>query len=293
MKRRDEFLVGLLTVAGVALVTLGAIWLSRGGLEKGYPLYAKFPWGAGLKHGQAVLLVGVTAGYVDKVELFQDGTLVTTMRISEEYRVPVGTAATVVASGIFGDRAVALTPRAPNPVSHQPGDTIPVGPPEPGIAEVTRTADSVARSVHAITRALERELVTTGGLAELRRTITGTNRLIAQLSSTVEVQSRQLSIAMTNLRRTTSAVDSAEIAATLRNVRMASANAAALTEDLRQTNSQLAATLARLDSGEGTAGRLLTDPALYEDVRSLVTRLDSLTTDFQRNPRRYINLTIF
>ncbi|HEX6250701.1 MAG TPA: MlaD family protein [Gemmatimonadaceae bacterium] len=293
MKRRDEFLVGLLTVAGLALAVVGAIWLSRGGLQQGYPLYAEFPWGAGLKRGQSVLLVGVDAGYVDKVELFQDGRLLTTLRIHDEYKVPIGTRATVVAAGIFGDKAVALTPAAPNPVAHEPGDTIPVGPTEPGIAELTRTADSIGRSVHAITSAMERELVAAGGIAEIRRTIASTNRLVGQLSSVVEQQSRQLSVTMANLRRSTAAIDSAAIDSTVRNFRTASDNAVGLTQDLRETNTQLSALLAKLDSNEGTAGRLINDPALYQDLRSLVTRLDSLSTDFQRNPRRYINLSIF
>jgi hypothetical protein len=40
-------------------------------------------------------------------------------------------------------------------------------------------------------------------------------------------------------------------------------------------------------------GKLMNDPALYNDVRSLVTRLDSLTADFKKNPRKYIKLSIF
>ncbi|CAA9302477.1 MAG: hypothetical protein AVDCRST_MAG40-450, partial [uncultured Gemmatimonadaceae bacterium] len=35
------------------------------------------------------------------------------------------------------------------------------------------------------------------------------------------------------------------------------------------------------------------DTLLYRDVRSLVTRIDSLTADFQKRPRKYINLEIF
>lgn len=293
MKRRDEFLVGLITAAAVVIVVLGTVWLSRGGLRQGYELYAEFSWGAGLKRGQPVLLVGVNAGYVDKVELFQDGRLVTTMRIDDDYSVPLGTTATVVAVGIFGDRAIALTPAAPNPASHQPGDTIPTGIPEPGITELMRTADSIARSVQNVTRTLEQELVTAGGIADIRRTIASTNRLIAQLGATVEQQSRQLSLTMANLQRATAAIDSAAIDSTVRNAREASANAVALTNDLRQSNDRLATILTRLNSNEGTAGRLINDPALYQDLRALVTRLDSLATDFQRNPRRYINLSIF
>ena len=89
MKTRDEVLVGLVITAAIVVTVLGSLWLARGGLSKGYPLYAKFPWGAGLKQGQPVLLVGVASGYVDEVDLHQDGTLVTTLRIQNAYNVPV------------------------------------------------------------------------------------------------------------------------------------------------------------------------------------------------------------
>ena len=293
MKRRDEFLVGLLTVAGIAIGIMGAVWLSRGGLQQGYPLYAKFPWGAGLKRGQPVLLVGVSAGYVDKVKLFQNGTLVTTLRIDDEYRVPRGSVATVIPAGIFGDKAVALTPERPNPVSYQPGDTIPVGRGTPGIDEITRTADSVTRSIQTITSAMERELIATDALGDLRRTLAGTNRLVAQLSGVVAAQSQQLSATLASLRRTAAAVDPASVDSTVENLQVASANAAALTADLRRTSAELSTVLGKLDRGDGTAGRLLNDPQLYNDVRALVSRIDTLTADFKRNPRRYINLSIF
>ena len=100
----------LVVTAAIIVTVLGSLWLARGGLSKGYPLYAKFPWGAGLKQGQPVLLVGVSVGYVDEVDLHQDGTLVTTLRIQNHYQVPVTSKATVVANGIFGDMAVAMTP---------------------------------------------------------------------------------------------------------------------------------------------------------------------------------------
>src|SRR5689334_23901598 len=159
MKTRDEVLVGLVVTAAIVVTVLGSLWLARGGLSKGYPLYAKFPWGAGLKQGQPVLLVGVSVGYLDEVDLHQDGTLVTTLRIQKHYQVPITSKATVIPNGIFGDMAVALTPSKPDPVSFKSGDTVPIGPSTPGIAELTAKADSVMNSVNAITTALQREMV--------------------------------------------------------------------------------------------------------------------------------------
>ncbi|HWL39975.1 MAG TPA: MlaD family protein, partial [Gemmatimonadaceae bacterium] len=236
MKKRDEVLVGLMLIVTIVVVVLGSLWLARGGLAKGYPLYAKFPWGAGLKQGQPVWLVGVTVGYVDEVELEQNGTLITTFRITDDYKVPVGSKATVVPNGIFGDMAVALTPERPNPVSHSPGDTVPVGPTTPGIAQITAKADSIARAVNSVTAALEQEMVAAGGLRDMRQAIAGTNRLIAEFSSIAAEQNRQLTATMTSLRRAASAVDPVKVDSTMTNIRTASANMADMSADLKATS---------------------------------------------------------
>jgi phospholipid/cholesterol/gamma-HCH transport system substrate-binding protein len=293
MKTRDEVLVGLVVTAAIVVTVLGSLWLARGGLSKGYPLYAKFPWGAGLKQGQPVLLVGVNVGYVDEVELHQDGILVTTLRIQKQYNVPLTSKATVVPNGIFGDMAVAVTPSRPDPRSFKPGDTIPIGPSTPGIADLTGKADSITRSVNAITSALEREMVAGGGIRDLRNTITATNRMVTEFAAVASEQSRQLTATMTSLRRATSAIDPAKVDSTITNFRAASSNMAAMSADLKATSSRLDAILAKVDSGPGSAAKLLNDPGVYNDVRGLLQRMDSLLADIKRNPKRYINVRVF
>jgi phospholipid/cholesterol/gamma-HCH transport system substrate-binding protein len=293
MKTRDEVLVGLIVTAAIVVTVLGSLWLARGGLSKGYPLYAKFPWGAGLKQGQPVLLVGVNVGYVDEVELHQDGILVTTLRIQKSYQVPVTSKAAVVPNGIFGDMAIAVTPSRPDARSFKPGDTVPIGPSTPGIAELTTKADSITRSVNAMTSALEHEMVAGGGIRDLRQTIAATNRMVNEFAAVASEQSRQLSATMTSLRRATSAIDPAKVDSTITNFRSASANLAAMSTDLKQTTSKLDAILAKVDSGNGSAAKLLNDPGIYNDTRALLARMDSLLADVKKNPKRYFNVKVF
>jgi len=293
MKTRDEVLVGLVVTAAIVVTVLGSLWLARGGLSKGYPLYAKFPWGAGLKQGQPVLLVGVNVGYVDEVELHQDGILVTTLRIQKQYNVPLTSKAAGVPNGIFGDMAVAVTPSRPDPRSFKPGDTIPIGPSTPGIADLTTKADSITRSVNAMTSALEREMVSGGGIRDLRNTIAATNRMVNEFAAVASEQSRQLTATMTALRRATTAIDPAKVDSTITNFRTASSNMAAMSADLKATSSKLDAILAKVDSGPGSAAKLLNDPGVYNDVRGLLQRMDSLLADIKKNPKRYINVKIF
>ncbi|HKY96266.1 MAG TPA: MlaD family protein [Gemmatimonadaceae bacterium] len=300
MKKRDDVLVGIVMAAAIIVAIVGSLWLARGGLSKGYPLYAKFPWNSGLKQGQPVLLAGVNVGYVDEVELRQDGTVLTTFRVGKKYKVPAGTVATVVANGIFGDMAIALTPKGPNPNSIPAEDTVPVGPSAPGIAQITSKADSVATSVNAITTALNKELIAAGGIQDLRKTLASTNaltlnmnRLVSQFSSIAAEQNRQLSLTQASLRRATSGIDSSKIDSTLSNLRTTSANMATLTSDFRVTSMKLDSLLTKANSGTGSIGLALNDPGAYNDVRALIQHMDSLMADIKKNPRKYINLTIF
>jgi phospholipid/cholesterol/gamma-HCH transport system substrate-binding protein len=293
MKKRDDVLVGAMVVVTIVVLVLGSLWLARGGLSKGYPLYAKFPWGAGLKQGQPVWLVGVSVGYVDDVQLKQDGTLITTFRIQGDYKVPIGSTATVVPNGIFGDAAVALTPARPNPASYNPGDTVPVGPSTPGIAGLTAKADSIATSVNAITTSFQKEMIAAGGVRDLRNAIAGTNRLVAEFGVIAAEQSRQLTATQESVRRLTSAVDPKKVDSVVTNLQTASANMTAMSTDLRATSQKLDMILAKVDSGPGSMAKMLNDPGAYNDVRALLQRMDSLVADVKKNPKRYINIKVF
>lgn len=300
MKKRDDVLVGIVMAVAIIVAIAGSLWLARGGLSKGYALYAKFPWSSGLKQGQPVLLAGVNVGYVDQVELRQDGTVLTTFRVGKEYKVPQGTTATVIPNGIFGDMAIALTPKAPNRLSVPQNDTIPVGPSSPGIAQLTSKADSIATSVNAITTAFQKELIAAGGVTDMRRALASSNQLVANMNRLVSEfsviaaeQNRQLTATQASFRRATSGVDSAKIDSTLANFRSASANLTALTSDFKVTSAKLDSIVTKVNSGTGTVGLAMNDPGAYNDIRSLLQHMDSILVDVKRNPRRYINLKVF
>jgi len=293
MKRRDEVLVGVFTTAAIIVAVLGSIWLVRGGLSKGDPLYSRFPWGAGLKQGQPVWLSGVTVGFVDNVELDPHGTLIATYRIQTKYNVPKGTTSQVVPNGFFGDQAIALTPTAPNDASFTPGDTVPVGTSAVGMGALVARADTMTNTLNALLNTTRAQLADSGGLTELRRMFTQSARLATELSEIAAVQSKELQLTLASFRKSANAIDSLQVDSTLRSLRVASANTADLTADLRTTTARFNTILAKLDKSEGSAGKLLNDPGLYNDLRAVLSRVDSLTSDFKKNPRRYIDLRIF
>jgi len=292
MKRRNEVLVGIFLTAALAIGVLGTIWLVRGGFRRGYPLYGVFRWGENLKVGQAVRLAGVQVGYVGAVDLRDDGTLFVTMQIDQGRRVPQNARAIVEPVGIFGDAQVALQ-ATPSRTAYEMGDTVPAGTAPPGIPQITAKADSVATVAVQLSRELQTQMVRGGGLADLRRTIAQTNALAAQLNAVAAEQSRQLTETQTQLRRTLAAVDPAVVDSTLRNLRAASENLAALTREFEGTSRRLDALIAKVDTGNGNAALLLNDRELYDNLVRLSTRVDSVVADLKRNPGRYVNLRVF
>jgi phospholipid/cholesterol/gamma-HCH transport system substrate-binding protein len=294
MKRRDEVAVGILITIAVVVLVLGTLWLMRGGLESGYPLYARFAWGQNLKQGQPVLLAGVNIGYVSGVELKDDGFLDVEMRINDDKSVPRTAMAEVVPVGIFGDAAIALkvTP-PPARERFQAGDTVPSRQASSGIDALTARADTITGSLSRVARAFETQFVQEGGLRDLRQAVASMNRLTGQLSAITAEQNRNISATLAAFRSTARGMDSAQMASTLLSFRETAANADSLMLRLSSNTTQLQAILARIERGEGTAGKLLSDTGLYRDTRNLLTRVDSLVSDFQRNPRKYINLQIF
>src|SRR4051812_31797084 len=209
MRRRDEVAVGVVLTIAVAVVILGTLWLARGGLSTGYPLFTKFQWGQNLKQGQPVTLAGIRVGYVGNVDLRDDGYLDVMLRVDDDRKVPFGSIAQVQPVGIFGDVQVALLPKlGPNPRSYSAGDTVPAGPPTPSIGDVLGRVDSIGQSVNKMTQAMERELVAAGALRDIRRTIGETSRLSVELHAIATEQSSNLSSTLGAFRRAATTIDS-------------------------------------------------------------------------------------
>jgi len=292
-RRRDELLVGILLVAAVAIGIGGTVWIARGGLSRNYDMYARFPWGAGLKRGQQVLLAGVQIGFVDRVDLDPNGTLLVDIKVQQQYQIPEGSTASVEPNGIFGDQLIAVKPVLGARAFMAAGDTIPVGTGAPGMSQLLTKGDSIASDVSALMGKARGEFVEGGGLQDVRAAIADLTKLMGQVSTVVAAQSTQLTKTQEVLRNTIAAIDSVKIDSTLSNVRTTSANLEALSRDLKATNAQVQSVIEKVNTGNGTVGKLMNDGAVYARLDSLLARVDSLAADFKANPRKYINLKIF
>jgi phospholipid/cholesterol/gamma-HCH transport system substrate-binding protein len=298
MKRRNEVSVGIFITIAVVVLILGTLWLARGKLKAGYPLYTRFAWGQNLKQGQPVLLAGVSVGYVGDVNLRRNGFLDVMLRIDDQYTIPKGSTATVKPVGIFGDVAVALTPPLPVPAaSYAPGDSVPPGPASADVGQIMNRVDSIGATLSLLMRSLQQQIIEAGTLKDINRTVASTAQLSLQLQKVLAEQNSNLTQTMESFRTAaghlSNLADSVQIDSTIKNLRRTSENGARLVANLDSTNTEIRKLLAVAQNGNGTVGKLLTDTTLYTDAHRLLRQLDSLVADFKANPRKYINLRIF
>jgi phospholipid/cholesterol/gamma-HCH transport system substrate-binding protein len=297
MRRRNEILVGLFVTIALIILVGGTVWLTRGGFRRGYPLYAKFNWGQNLKNGHPVLLAGQNVGYVSDVTL-KPGYLDVELRITEtDQGIPRGSTASVIPVGIFGDVAISFKPPLPLPTTnYSPGDTVPVGASPPDMGAILARVDTIGTSVSRLTSALEKEFVSGGGLRDLHRTVASVSALSGQLATVIANQDRNISLLLSDFRRTTnkfaSMIDSAQVDSTVKGVKTMTANMGNLIRQVDSTNTELRTLVAKANNGRGSLGMLLNDTTLYINVRNLIASTDSLLNDFKKDPKKYINVRI-
>lgn len=163
------------------------------------------------------------------------------------------------------------------------------------------TADNVAAAItniEAITQEVRMLVQTQGEVA---------GSIIANADSALAEVGVAARTARSTFERVDGLLDDAEIDSIVSNVSAATAGLAELTADLADEESGLAATMeradsafvrmdriaARIESGEGSLGRLLADSTLAVRAEDVLLQLDLLLLDLRENPRRYVRLSIF
>jgi phospholipid/cholesterol/gamma-HCH transport system substrate-binding protein len=84
-----------------------------------------------------------------------------------------------------------------------------------------------------------------------------------------------------------------QLAKTSARMDSVTASLGAATGSLRNASENLRDITQKIKQGDGTVGRLVYDEQLYRDMRGTLSQMDSLLADIKRNPKRYLNISIF
>jgi phospholipid/cholesterol/gamma-HCH transport system substrate-binding protein len=107
--RTTQIIVGMFTLLGVAAMIFLSVRLGRVEIipAPGYTLYANFDNIAGLKTGSEVEIAGVKVGKVGDISL-KDNRAHVAMRINEGVAIDDDAIASVLTSGLIGDKYVSI-----------------------------------------------------------------------------------------------------------------------------------------------------------------------------------------
>ncbi len=301
MKIRTEVKIGITVIVGFLLLLWGLNYLKGKNLfNKHNDFYAVYHNVSGLMQADPVLINGYQVGQVNRMLLTgptQD-KIVVEMTIEDGVRIPEGSIAKIISSGMLGTKAIDLELK-PAGSSCRPGDTL-VSAIEKGlqarisegvtpIKETTEhlllTIDSVL--VNVFDQKAQQDLKMTMGHVEktsavfmqkreeLRQSIDDLASVIATLKDSEE----DIAHAMSNFSTISDSLKKADLKSTVDE-----ANAAI---------NEINLLVSRINEGQGTLGQLANDDSLYINLDHSALNLSLLLEDIRNNPKDYVRFSLF
>ena len=302
MKISKEAKVGILAIVTISMLYFGFSFLKGSDFfsttDQYYVIYDNI---GSLQPSNPIKLNGVPVGQVKSTELLQErgNVVLVTLDINRNIILTKGTKA-MLTSELLGGSALVLQIPTGAPRLKE-GDTL-TADSEKGIQAllqekalpVVKNADSLIVSLNKIINqfdktgyALYKLLSTTdqtalginGMVEQNRQAIAATLANINALSSALIETEKGIKPILGNLQTTTDSLKALRLGETL-----AQANAAVAT---------LQKSLTALEQGQGTAGKLLKDQALYDNLNRTIVSVNKLMTNFRQYPKRYVNVSVF
>ena len=286
-----EFRVGVFVILGIAgFFTFLYLMTNPGTFRGRYNVLTQVDNAQGVRNGDPVRIRGINIGRVLRADLDGDGVLIT-LEIEGEWRIPAGSRVEMYSEGVLGGMVVSIVPGRGEgfvePMELIPGETSP---------DLLASAGGIANDAEDILGKV-RALLTDSSVAAVGEAVVHMRDAVSDLSELTAGQATQVRSLMESLQRSAENVEGVTGAEEWKRT-LASAEAALAVLDrtsgeAEKTVASLNTILGRLERGEGTLGRLLTDESLYDELEATATTLKDLLADVKANPGRYLKIEIF
>lgn len=296
-----EVRIALVAILGIVVLFFGLHFL------KGMPVfsnddvyYVTFDNIDGLTVSNSVFADGYQVGNVKAIDYNyqKSGKVVVALEVDNELRIPKGSTAEID-KDLMGNIQLNLL-MANNPRERfEPGDTLKgvnaaglmgaVQQLMPKVEQMLPKVDSILTSVNllladpSIARSLHNIETISANLATSTQ---GLNQLVAEVNGQVPGMMHKADYALdkagstfNNTTALTAKLNDLDLQATLCKVDQTMANVQEVTDRLKGKN--------------GTAGLLINDPALYNNMTGTMRSADSLLTDLKAHPKRYVHFSLF
>jgi len=301
LKFTREVKTGILALIAIVLLIFGYSFLKgKNILENDRTFYAVYKNVEGLIPSSPVTINGLVVGKVISIN-FADtkGNLVVEFNVNNKFPFSKNSLAKVYGGGLIGGKSLAIEPLYEQGLDAKDGDTLP-GKIEAGLLELVndKLTPLQEKLESAITDADTLLTSVNGVLSNENKN--NLNSIIKDLSITVrgfKGASNSLNTILTanesKLRRTFSNLDEMSTNLNKLSDSLSHINVSKLAKDLDGVLANLDKISKDLEVGRGTAGKLLKDDKLYDNLERSSKQLELLLQDLRLNPKRYVHISVF
>ena len=304
MKLSREFKIGFVALLAVALAIWGINYLKGINIFKSTDHYhAVYGNVKGLVENAVVYLNGYKVGNVSKIEFDKNNVDRIVVDISLEQKLTLAkNTSLVIRSGslISGTKDIDIV-LGDGPGYYEPGDTLPSA----FQVELSDYIDPIRAKIESLITAVDTVMMALSDLMddETRNNLKGTLANLNNATSSLKMSlqpSGSLSQSLNNLSSVTDNLkkSNGDISAILKNFAVVSdtlkqADLKALITNASETFAKTTELFTLINNGEGTAGQLIMNDSVYNNLNSALSSLDSLLIDLREHPKRYVHLSVF
>lgn len=304
MKISKEARIGIIGIVTIAVLFWGINYLKgRSVFNSNYTLYSFFSESGGLESSSPVIINGVKVGYIDEIELRVEKSPPVKARliIENKYKLGQGSFAELISADLLGTKVIQIV-SSENQTKLSDQDTI------PGIYKEDMMS-SVQSALYPVLEKIESLAVSLDSLSgqmnalfseeTLSQVLVNLEGLTGSLKNSL-AYGGSLHNSLKSFESFTAMLEEEKekMASIIRNLdtlsqSMNQVGLDSLSSEMTNSFAQLNTLLEQLNSGEGTAGKLLYSDSLYYSVNGLVNDLDSLVRDLKENPGDYVQVSVF
>lgn len=290
--RAREFRVGIFVILGIAgFFTVLFMMTSPATFRGRYMVATHVEDAQGIRKGDPVRMRGINIGRVDGFALHPEGGVMITLEVEGEWPIPTGSRTELFSMGFLGGMVVSVVPgdgeRTVGARDVLPGTTI-VGVLD-SAGDLAGDASDVFGRIQAV--------LSDSSVAGTGAAVTHLRDVLSDLSELTEGQAAQIHSLTESLKRSAENVEGItgadEWTRTLASAEVTLATLNRTSSAMEETVAALNTIVARMESGEGTLGRLSTDDSLYESLDAAAVSLKELLDDVKANPGRYLKIEVF
>ncbi|MEO6455844.1 MAG: MlaD family protein [Ginsengibacter sp.] len=313
MKINNETKIGVLAVAGVAVLIIGFNFLKGKNLfKKEKYLYAVYEDIQGLTQSNPVVINGLQVGNIANLNGGKDvKKIIVSVNLTQDINIPNNSLA-VINPNLLGSTSLEIKLGNSN-VYLKPGDTLITSLSGGAFDEALKMINPVLYEVRNATKSLDSVLHIIGSvfdpvtknnirgiLENLNTTTASFAYTAASLQSLMNPQNGALAKSLDNVNAFTNnlATNNEKLNGIMANANQASANFASL--DFKKTLvtldnavNEFKAGIQKINSKEGSLGLLLNDTKIYDNLSSTTNKINILLDDIRVHPKRYLTISVF